>query len=160
MPLNSPEIRFCVPKNLCRETPIWFNFINAINFADHAEIHAMPIRVYHNFHIHHNGKKITSLTIIYSTVADQGKHQSSTSLVFVRGIHRWPANSPHKWPCNAVNISIWWRHNGSQWNRKRWRVQPLTSLRELCGLVSSRPSLGQIFYWSIISLNSCSSIVI
>ena len=26
------------------------------------------------------------------------KHQSSTSLAFVRGIHRWPVNSPHKWP--------------------------------------------------------------
>ena len=26
------------------------------------------------------------------------KHQSSTSLAFVRGIHRGPVNSPHKWP--------------------------------------------------------------
>ena len=37
----------------------------------------------------------------YSTVysdADQRKHQSSASLVFVRGIHRGPVNSPHKWP--------------------------------------------------------------
>ena len=30
--------------------------------------------------------------------ADQRKHQSSASLAFVRGIHRWPVNSPHKWP--------------------------------------------------------------
>ena len=28
--------------------------------------------------------------------ADQKQHQSSASLAFVRGIHRWPANSPHK----------------------------------------------------------------
>ena len=45
--------------------------------------------------------QITSLTIVYSTVysrADQRKHQSSTSLAFVWGIHRWPVNSPHKWP--------------------------------------------------------------
>ena len=45
--------------------------------------------------------QITSLTIVYSTVysdADQRKHQSSASLAFVRGIHRGPANSPHKWP--------------------------------------------------------------
>ena len=44
---------------------------------------------------------ITSLTIVYSTVysgADQRKHQSSASLAFVRGIHRWSVNSPHKWP--------------------------------------------------------------
>ena len=26
------------------------------------------------------------------------KHQSSASLAFVRGIHRRPVNSPHKWP--------------------------------------------------------------
>ena len=45
--------------------------------------------------------QITSLTIVYSTVysdADQTKHQSSASLAFVRGIRRWPVNSPHKWP--------------------------------------------------------------
>ena len=26
------------------------------------------------------------------------KNESSASLAFVRGIHRWPVNSPHKWP--------------------------------------------------------------
>ena len=30
--------------------------------------------------------------------ADQRKHQSSASLVFVWGIHRSPVNSPHEWP--------------------------------------------------------------
>ena len=45
--------------------------------------------------------QITSLTSVYSTVysgTDQRKHQSSASLAFVRGIHRWPLNSPHKGP--------------------------------------------------------------
>ena len=45
--------------------------------------------------------QITKLTIAYSTVysgADQRNHQSSVSLAFVRGIHRWPVNSPHKCP--------------------------------------------------------------
>ena len=45
--------------------------------------------------------QITSLTIVYSTDysgQDQRKHQSSASLAFVRGIHRGPVNSPHKWP--------------------------------------------------------------
>ena len=45
--------------------------------------------------------QITSLTTVYSTDysdADQRKHQSSASLAFVRGIHRGPVNSPHKWP--------------------------------------------------------------
>ena len=43
--------------------------------------------------------QITSLTIVYSTFnagADQRKDQSSTSLAFVRGIHRWLVNSSHK----------------------------------------------------------------
>ena len=45
--------------------------------------------------------QITSLTIVFSIVfsgADQRKHQNSASLAFVRGIHRGPVNSPHKWP--------------------------------------------------------------
>ena len=53
--------------------------------------------------IHYNDVKmgaiasqITSLTIVYST--DQRKHESSTSLAFVRGIHQGLVNSPHKWP--------------------------------------------------------------
>ena len=44
--------------------------------------------------------QITSLMIFYSTVysdADERKHQSSASLAFVWGIHRWPVNSLHKW---------------------------------------------------------------
>ena len=45
--------------------------------------------------------QITSLTIVYSTVHSgtaQRKHQSSASLAFVGGIHRWPVNSLHKGP--------------------------------------------------------------
>ena len=44
--------------------------------------------------------QITSLMIVYSVYsgAHQRKHQSSVSLAFVRGIHRWPVNSPHKGP--------------------------------------------------------------
>ena len=45
--------------------------------------------------------QITSLAIVYWTVhsgTDERKHPSSASLAFVRGIHRWPVNSPHKWP--------------------------------------------------------------
>ena len=38
------------------------------------------------------------------------KHQSSASLAFVRGIHRWPADSPHKGPVTRKKY-IWWRHH-------------------------------------------------
>ena len=45
--------------------------------------------------------RITSLEVVYSIVysdADQRKHQSSALLAFVRGIHPWPVNTPHKGP--------------------------------------------------------------
>ena len=45
--------------------------------------------------------KITSFMIVYSTVyssANQTKYQSSASLAFVRGFHRFTVNSPHKEP--------------------------------------------------------------
>ena len=43
--------------------------------------------------------QITCGSIVYSTIcsgANQRKHQGPASLAFVRGIHRWPVNSPHK----------------------------------------------------------------
>ena len=56
--------------------------------------------------IHYNGvimsamtAQITGVSIVYSHVcpgAEKRKHQSSTSLAFVRGTHQWPFNSPHK----------------------------------------------------------------
>ena len=45
--------------------------------------------------------QITSLRIVYSSVysgADQRKYQSSASMAFVSGIHRWLVKSPHKGP--------------------------------------------------------------
>ena len=67
--------------------------------------------------------QITSLIIVYSNIysgADQKKYQSSASLAFVRGIHRWPVNFPHKGPVtrkmlpfndvimtSAKNIGAW-----------------------------------------------------
>ena len=45
--------------------------------------------------------QMPSRTIVYSIVhsgADERKQQSSASLAFLRGIHRPPMNSPHKWP--------------------------------------------------------------
>ena len=53
--------------------------------------------------------QITSLTIVYPSVysdADQIKHQSSASLAFVRGIHRWPVNSPHEGPATREMLQF------------------------------------------------------
>ena len=43
--------------------------------------------------------QVTSVSIVCSTACsgtDQIKYQSSTSLAFLRGIHRWPVDSTHK----------------------------------------------------------------
>ena len=56
--------------------------------------------------------QITNLTIVYSTFysgADQRKHQSSASLAFVRGIHRWPVTAQRD--SNTEFTSIWWRYH-------------------------------------------------
>ena len=82
--------------------------------------------------------QITSLMIIYSIVysgADQRKYQSSASLAFVRGIHRWPVNSLHKGPVTRKMFSfddiimkeIFWYHwccscMETMWCRSRWRT--------------------------------------
>ena len=59
---------------------------------------------HHSLQWHHNecnGVSNTTLMIVYSTICsfpNQRRHQSSASLAFVRGIHWWPVNSPHKGP--------------------------------------------------------------
>ena len=53
--------------------------------------------------------QITGVSIVLSTVcssADKRKCQSSVSLAFVRGIHRWPVNSPHKGPVTRKMFSF------------------------------------------------------
>ena len=52
---------------------------------------------------------ITSRMIVYSTVyscADKRKHESSASLGFMRGIHRWQVNPPHKGPVTRKMFPI------------------------------------------------------
>ena len=51
--------------------------------------------------------QITSISIACSTVcwvADQRKHQSSASLAFVREIHQWAVDSPHKGPVKRKKL--------------------------------------------------------
>ena len=71
--------------------------------------------------------QMTSLTIVFSTVysdPDQRKHQSSASLAFVRGIHRFPVNSPHKWhsrliPMYNARFILWPPSLSSNMGRER-----------------------------------------
>ena len=86
-------------------------------------------------HCHYNdvimssiASQITSLTIFYSAVysgTDQRKHQSPASLAFTGGIHRWPVNSPHKWPVTRKrfpfdDIIMWWYLRMLQRTHEPW----------------------------------------
>ena len=85
-------------------------FFNTINMCDrgctikHMQIPRFHTQVWYNYNAVIMGamaSQIIGLAIVYSIVysgADQRKRQSPASLAFVRGIHRWPVNSPHKWP--------------------------------------------------------------
>ena len=68
--------------------------------------------------------QITSLTIVYSTFYSRcrsKRHQSSASLTFMWGIHRWPLHYPHKGPVTwKMFVSIWWRHH--ELNTDYWSI--------------------------------------
>ena len=64
-----------------------------------SNIHNGEFQHYSDVIIGAMASQITGFFIIYSTIcsgADQRRHQSSASLAFVKGIHQWPVNSPHK----------------------------------------------------------------
>ena len=96
---------------LCKEGLCEIHLINRLTSGLAGEIR----RVYYGDVIMTAmASQLASVLIVYTTVclgADQRKHQSSASLAFVRRIHRWPVNSPHKGPITRKNVSIWWRHH-------------------------------------------------
>ena len=98
---------------------------------------------------------ITSLTIVYSIVYSMHrskKHQSSASLAFVWGIHRWPVNSPHKWPVtrkkfpfDEVIMSTWLtphmptpHPNPSAACMRQWTESALVKVKA-CRLFGAKP---------------------
>ena len=75
--------------------------------APYSCLNGREVTVIDMAHYHHDvlmsmkASQIPSPTIVCSTGysgADQRKHQSSVSLAFLLGIHRWRVNSPHKGP--------------------------------------------------------------
>ena len=90
---------------------IWLPQCSWSNVDEYGPHHSNPQQS-----VHYNdvilsvmASQITSLTVVYSSVhsdADQRKDQSSASLAFVRGIHRWPVNSPRKGPVTRTMFSF------------------------------------------------------
>ena len=64
--------------------------------------------------------RLFTLETAYSG-ADQRKHQSPALLAFVRGIPRWPVNSPHKGPehgkCFHLRTSSWMTRPFPDWQQ-------------------------------------------
>ena len=70
--------------------------------------------------------QISDVSIVYSNVcSDQRKHQSSASLAFVRGLHWWPVNSPHRGPVTRKMFPfddvIMWPNNSDAGDLRRHR---------------------------------------
>ena len=112
------------------------NLLNEAKFGRPELIVKALLRVFLTAIQHHSdvtmgaiASQITSPTIAYSTVfsdADQRKHQSSALLAFVRGIHRWTVNSPHKWPVTRkffpfgdVIMQLTWEAMRTWWSLTR-----------------------------------------
>ena len=103
--------------------------------VDNLNIYALDVLLRGPIYKHYNdvimrtmASQLTGVSIVCSTVgsgADQRKHQSSASLVFVWGIHRWPVNSPNK-GLGPVLLTATWRcrKNFSQWECSfHWKLR-------------------------------------
>ena len=74
--------------------------------------HQLINSYYNNVIMSAMAPQITDFMVLFSAVysdADQRKYQSSASLAFVRGIHRWPVYDPQKRPVMRKNLmtSLW-----------------------------------------------------
>ena len=103
--------------------------------------------------------QITSLTIVYShfffSGTDQRKHQSSASLAFVRGIHRWPVNSPHKGPVKRTMFpfdDVIMLCSVENW-RKSWRSVTFVCYSSILNHVNTTQS------WSIV-ISPCAALFV
>ena len=156
--LRLPQRHGFVPRNHWRRMMSW----NSVNFGSSNVLvpsdpicYSVVFAIFtHSIHYSYvimspMASQITGVSVvcsIFCSGADKKKHQSSASLAFVRGVHRWPMNSPHKLPVtremfpfdgvvmaegNAMLLSphAWvnystWKHRTDDFsvtNRIRWK---------------------------------------
>ena len=100
---NAPEQIYMHISWFLRLSVVWICFAGRVNFADTSAVH------YSDVVMRAMAFEITGASIVYTTVCSgthQRKHQNSASLASVRGIHRWPLNSPHKGAVTQKTISF------------------------------------------------------
>ena len=99
---------------LCGQIQVDFNLLHS-HFTDTDA----TLKHYSDVILIAMASQITDVSIVYSIVCsgqDQRKHQSSTSLAFVRGIRRSLVDSPDKWPVTQKmypfnDVIMGFRHN-------------------------------------------------
>ena len=101
---------FHISVDQCERGVTYINGLMRTRYHSIVEVKYFCIKlsIYHTPKCHYNdgimspmASQITVDSIVCSTVwsdSRQRKHQSSPSLGFVGGIHRWPVDSPHKGP--------------------------------------------------------------
>ena len=131
--MMSIHVSVVICKAISKTVVLSLWFIKLVIFAQHnrrvkqSSLRHSTAQQCRSYPLHCNGvimsamaSQITSPTIVYSTVytgADQRKHKISAALAFERGIHRWPVNSPRKWPVTRKMvpfddvIMIYWQES-------------------------------------------------
>ena len=102
--------------------------------------------------------QITSTTSVYSIVysgTDQRKHQSSATLAFVRGIHRGPVNSPHKWPATRKRFpcdDVIMKHDCCSMPYILWWYTDIIASVHCCPPYTPSPRVWLLMFWCLVAL--------
>ena len=117
--------------------PVW-----SLLFVYALTTHGYFVIEMHNFNLwsvffHYNGvimseiaSQITSLAIVYSTVYSRHRSKETSKrrvTGLLRGIHRWPVNSPHKGPIMRKmfpfdDVIIWWCSGRPLYPQDLWTI--------------------------------------
>ena len=104
--------------------------------------------------------QITSISIVRSAVcsgAVQRKHKSSASLAFVRGIHRWPVDSPHRRPVTRKMFPF---HDATMTALKNVTKQRISAMFEWVGVAFDRIKFNHNLNDVIVSISHGTNIFI
>ena len=163
--VHSPRVETCCELHTWFHMPlhemefVYTRLALGMNYHNHilAHVSGMLFSHYNDAIMSPMAFQITSLTIVYSIVysgADQRKYQSFASLAFVRGIHRWPVNFPHKglvtgkmFPFDDVTMQKWFIVYGTKITR--WKA--LTAINGYPMITRDGPSRNAYVY--IVSWN-------
>ena len=105
--ISSDEMTFMWCHYVSPLVTYWFNII--MNYSGSLSKCVYFTKYYSDVTMSTMASQIFGVSTVCFAVcsdADQRKHQSSASLAFVRGIHRWLVNSPHKGPVTRKMFSF------------------------------------------------------